>query len=135
MIWTAMAQRPQESDYPQYDYDDNYVKFWMFGDRDSTTTTDIPDNIRILNKVGWAYGYLTDASYIVDLETGLEFLLTGAIHVNDNQIYNDGEYEYEAIGLPFFGDLGRAIYQHQLGIEERVKLPNDDPLIKLLRGL
>ena len=135
MIWTAMAQRPQESDFPQYDYDDNYVKFWMFGDRDSTTTTDIPDNIRILNKVGWAYGYLTDASYIVDLETGLEFLLTGAIHVNDNQIYNDGEYEYEAIGLPFFGDLGRAIYQHQLGTEERVNLSDDDPLIKLLRGL
>ncbi|MEM7572318.1 MAG: serine hydrolase [Bacteroidota bacterium] len=135
LIWEAMAQRPQESDYPQYDYDDNYVKFWLFGDRDSTTTTDIPSNIRILNKVGWAYGYLTDAAYIVDLETGTEFLLTGAIHVNENQIYNDGQYEYESGGLPFFGELGRAVYQYQLGIDERLKLPADDPLIYLLRQL
>ena len=110
-IYRAMAQFPQESESPQYNEPDHHVKFWMYGDRDSTFQ--IPDHIRILNKVGWAYGYLTDVAYIVDLEQGIEFFLVGTIHVNSNQTYNDGVYEYETEGLPFFAELGQAVYEYE----------------------
>lgn len=113
----AMAQFPQESDYPHYDKGDNYVKFWMYGDQADSIT--IPDHIRILNKVGWAYGFLTDAAYVVDMNTGVEFLLVGTIHTNANQIYNDGVYEYDEVALPFFGELGRAIYEYETDRKRR----------------
>lgn len=105
----AMSQRPRESDYPRYDEPDNYVKFWIYGDEPEETK--IPDEVRILNKVGWAYGYLTDAAYITDGE--VEFILVGTIHTNANRIYNDGIYETEEIGMPFFGKLGRAILEFE----------------------
>jgi hypothetical protein len=108
----AMSELPRESRYPDYSGKaDNYVKFWMYGDQEEDIV--IPDHIRIYNKVGWAYGFLTDVAYIHDRESGVEFFLSGTIHVNENQIYNDGKYEYEEIGLPFFGELGRAIYAYE----------------------
>lgn len=113
ILLQAMFDMPQESTYPAYPKKgDNYVKFWMYGDQ--ADSTDIPEHIRIFNKVGWAYGYLTDIAYIVDLESGVEFMLSGVIHVNANKTFNDGVYEYEKIGLPFFGELGRAIYDYEL---------------------
>ena len=111
LLRSAMGQRPRESTSPRYDKPDNYVKFWLYGDQPEETV--IPDGLRIYNKVGWAYGYLTDAAYITDEESGAEFLLVGTIHVNQNRIFNDGIYEYEEIGLPFFGELGRAILTYE----------------------
>ena len=29
--------------------------------------------------------------------------------VNENQIYNDNNYEYEEISIPFFAEFGREI--------------------------
>lgn len=111
MLRLAMGQRPRESDYPRYNKPDNYVKFWMFGDLPEETL--IPNGLRIYNKVGWAYGYLTDAAYIKDEASGAEFILVGTIHVNKNRIFNDGVYEYDEIGLPFFGELGRAVLKYE----------------------
>jgi len=113
LIYRAMAQFPRESEYPRYDKPDNYVKFWLYGAEDDDAFT-IPKNIRILNKVGWAYGFLTDAAYIVDLDAGVEFFLVGTIHANANQTYNDGVYEYDEKALPFFGELGNAVYEYEL---------------------
>ena len=111
LLHSAMGQRPRESDWPRYAKPDNYVKFWMYGDQPETTR--IPDGLRIYNKVGWAYGYLTDAAYVVDAQSGREFILVGTIHVNKNRIFNDGVYEYEEIGLPFFGQLGRLVLDYE----------------------
>lgn len=107
-----MSMYPGESDYPKYGPEkyESYVKFFMFGDRE----TDIPKNIRIFNKVGYAYGYLTDIAYIVDFENKIEFMLAATVHVNENQIYNDGVYEYDEIGLPFLAKLGNVIYDIEL---------------------
>lgn len=111
-LYRAMSEVPRESQYPRYDHEpDNYVKFWMYADRDSSFK--LPDHIRIFNKVGWAYGFLIDVAYIVDFERGVEFMLSGAIHVNQDEIFNDGVYEYDEIGLPFFGQLGRAVYAYE----------------------
>jgi len=111
-LYRAMSELPRESDYPNYgDKPDNYVKFWMFGDRDSTY--EIPRHLRIFNKVGWAYGFLTDVAYIVDFESGVEFVMAATLLVNEDGIFNDGQYEYETIGLPFFGQLGRLVYEYE----------------------
>ncbi len=110
-IRIQMSKLPRESRHPVYDstHYDSYCKYFMFGD----SHQHIPDHIRIFNKVGWAYGYLTDAAYIIDLKNNLEFILTATINSNTNRIYNDGKYEYSSIGLPFLSKIGRIIYQYE----------------------
>ncbi|TXE08616.1 hypothetical protein ES711_08950 [Gelidibacter salicanalis] len=65
--------------------------------------------MKIHNKTGYAYGYLTDSAYIINKKTNQEFLITATIHVNKNKIYNDGMYEYDAVGIPFLAALGRQL--------------------------
>ena len=81
--------------------------------------------MHILNKVGWAYGYLTDCSYIWDEKLGVEYFLTATIKVNADGIFNDGVYEYDSIGLPFFKTLGKCIYESEVnrvnGLKENKK--------------
>ncbi len=109
-----MSQLPGETDYPSYpepDYYDAYCKFLLFG---SEKNVKIPSNIRIFNKIGQAYGYVTDNAYIIDLDKNIEFLLSAVIHTNKNRIYNDGEYEYEETAFPFMKELGQLIYEYEL---------------------
>jgi predicted alpha/beta superfamily hydrolase len=111
-LYKYMSMLPHECAYPAYDtteYYDSYVKFFMFGD----SKKPLPPNIRIFNKVGEAYGYLTDNAYIVDFENNIEFLLSAVIYVNADQIFNDDKYEYDAIGLPFLANLGRVVYEYE----------------------
>lgn len=100
-------------------YYDSYVKFFYNGDSEE----DIPEYIKIYNKVGWAYGTLTDCSYIIDLKNEVEFFLTATILVNENQIFNDGAYEYEEKGLPFLSKLGEAVYHYELN-RQRLHTPD-----------
>jgi beta-lactamase class A len=113
LIYEYMSKLPRESEEPAYpdlaDWDD-YVKFLLYG----SSKQDIPEHIRIFNKVGDAYGYLTDAAYIIDTKNGVEFMLAAAIHVNENQTFNDGVYEYDEIGFPFLKKLGETIYAYEL---------------------
>jgi hypothetical protein len=108
----SMSALPRE--YPFYQdnpaYYDSYVKFFMFGDSKGL----IPDEIKIYNKVGTAYGYLIDCAYIENKSRDVGFFLTAVISVNRDRIYNDGKYEYEQTGLPFLARLGRAIYEYEL---------------------
>lgn len=108
-----MSQLPTETTYPPYNQDDYYTdaycKFLMFGGKGA-----IPKNIRIFNKVGDAYGYLIDNAYIIDFDNNVEFMLSAVIHVNKDGIYNDGKYEYESIGQPFFKNIGNLIYNYEL---------------------
>lgn len=92
------------------EYYDSYVKYFMFGDSKEA----IPDDIKIYNKVGTAYGYLIDCAYIENTAKNIGFFLTAVIHVNNNKIYNDGKYEYNEIGLPFMAKLGKAVYDYEL---------------------
>lgn len=111
-LYKYMSMRPRECAYPEYDaneYNDSYAKFFMFGD----SKQPIPSNIRIFNKVGEAYGYLSDNAYIVDFDNKIEFLLTAVIYVNADGIFNDDKYEYDTIGFPFLANLGRVIYEYE----------------------
>jgi hypothetical protein len=109
-----MSQLPRETIYPDYKSNsslyDASCKFLMFG----ASKLPIPDNIRIFNKIGGAYGYLIDNAYIVDFSNGIEFMLAAVINVNTDGIYNDDKYEYETIGYPFMRELGQAVYQYEL---------------------
>ncbi len=122
-IYRYMSQLPRETTFPNYAADssfyDSYSKFFLFGD----TKEELPDNIRIFNKIGMAYGFLTDNAYIVDLERNVEFMLTAVIYTNENEIFNDGVYEYDEIGLPFLSELGRAIFEYEI-VREREHQPD-----------
>ncbi|TFG41771.1 MAG: hypothetical protein E4H42_01235, partial [Chromatiales bacterium] len=110
-VYRNMSAYPSESGIAEYSdperYPDGHVKFFMYGGSAPT----IPENIRIFNKPGDAYGFLTDCAYIVDFENGLEFLLAATIFTNANETFNDDTYEYDEIALPFLRDLGLAIYE------------------------
>ena len=74
----------------------------------------MPDDIKIYNKVGNAYGYMIDCAYIENTSKNIGFFLTAVIHVNKNKIYNDGIYEYNEIAYPFLAKLGRAVYDYEI---------------------
>jgi hypothetical protein len=64
--------------------------------------------------VGWAYGFLTDASYVADFKNKVEYMLSATVYVNSDGILNDNKYEYENVGHPFLYQLGQTIYQYEL---------------------
>ncbi len=88
-------------------YFDSYNKFFIYGD----STNIIDRKIRVYNKVGEAYGTLTDISYIKDYQKDIEFFLSATIYVNQNQIVNDNLYEYDDVGIPFLAELARQVYK------------------------
>ena len=105
-----MSRTTLESNYPDYNDEkhwDSYCKFFIYGDQKGAM---IPE-IRIFNKVGQAYGTLTDVAYIKDEKNKIEFFLTATILVNENMIYNDDIYEYDEIGIPFLAALGRSVHK------------------------
>ena len=108
----AMQITPREAGYDPDIYPDGYCKFFIYGDGNER----IPEEVQIFNKVGFAYGTLTDASYIRDSRNGVEFFLTASLLVNENQIFNDDKYEYDEEGIPFMAALGRAIYAYEASL-------------------
>tara|TARA_R110000868_G_scaffold37111_9_gene131504 strand:- start:37303 stop:38517 length:1215 start_codon:yes stop_codon:yes gene_type:complete len=106
---------PKESKIEAYQdmvhYWDSFAKFLVHG---SQPDSEIPENIQIFNKIGLAYGYTIDNAYIIDTLNNVEFFLTAVIHTNSNQIFNDNEYEYDEIALPFMAKLGQSIYNFEL---------------------
>jgi hypothetical protein len=109
-LLSAMHTVPRKAGYDPKTYYDGYSKFFIYGD----TKEDIPEYLEIYNKVGFAYGTLTDCAYIKDTEKNIDFILTATILVNKDGIFNDDAYEYDEIGIPFLAQLGREIYQQEL---------------------
>jgi len=121
-LYQYLSQFPSETNYPKYDsatYYDSYVKFFF---SDSLHHT-MPPHVRVFNKVGWAYGFLTDISYVVDFEHNIEYMLTGTVYANADGILNDDTYEFETVAHPFMYQVGQTIYQYELQRQRAVK-PN-----------
>tara|TARA_R110000868_G_scaffold37481_5_gene132592 strand:+ start:13321 stop:14460 length:1140 start_codon:yes stop_codon:yes gene_type:complete len=106
----AMSDLPRNLGYDEMEYNDGYGKFFMYGDTNDT----IPEYLKIYNKVGNAYGTVTDCAYITDSKNNIEFILSATLLVNKDGIFNDDKYEYEAIGIPFLAQLGREIYNMEV---------------------
>lgn len=116
-LYRYLSQYPSETNYPKYDttvYYDSYVKFFF-----KQGSKHLPSYVRVFNKVGWAYGCMTDVSYVVDFKNKVEFMLTATLYINSDGIMNDDKYEYETIGLPFFYTLGQFIYQYELSRDRK----------------
>ncbi len=112
-LYHSLSRLPTETRYPAYDTSEfypAYVKFLLFGgERDAQ----MPPYIRIFNKPGWAYGYLTDVAYIADFAHNIEFMLSATVYVNKSGNI-DGHYEFNETGKPFMKALGQVIYEYEL---------------------
>lgn len=118
-LYRYLSQYPSETPDPKYDtaaFYDSYVKFFF---RDSSGK--MPAGVRVFNKVGWSYGFLTDVSYVADFANGVEYMLAATVYVNEDGILNDGKYEYRELGWPFLYELGQTIYRHELGRKRKFK--------------
>lgn len=112
---TTLSQYPRSLgmiDFDEKKMPDSYMKFFWRAD---SSQTEIPPRFRLYNKVGQAYGFLTDCMYFKDEVNGLEFFLSASIYVNKNETLNDGKYEYETTGFPFLQNLFAAIYNEEVG--------------------
>jgi hypothetical protein len=109
MLLRAMALPPRGSGIAAHAGEDDAAMKYLVGGGEGT----LPEGVVSFNKVGRAYGFLTDAAYVVDLEQGVEFLLSATVHVNENGVFNDDEYEYETLGLPFLRELGLAVLAYE----------------------
>ena len=109
-----LTMYPRESSHPTYNpkvYYDSYKKYFIFGDSKKPITN---SDIKITNIVGQSYGFMSDCAYIHNEKENVEFMLSAVIYTNENQIINDGKYEYKTIALPFLAELGRQIYAYEL---------------------
>ena len=119
-IMKYMSQLPTESIYPAYgddtaNYWPAFGKFLLYGTRKGK----LPQNIRIFNKEGDAYGHLLDVAYVVDFANNIEFFLSAVIYCNSDGILNDDKYDYQETGFPFLKHLGEVIYTHELKRERK----------------
>ncbi|HEY6978009.1 MAG TPA: serine hydrolase [Chitinophagaceae bacterium] len=112
-LYKYMSQYPSETVYPKYDtteYFNSYTKFFFF----RAFKSEVPSYIRVFNKAGWTYGFLSDIAYIADFKNHVEFMLTATIYTNHDGILNDDKYDYEDAGFPFFKEAGNIIYDYEL---------------------
>ena len=108
-----MSRNTLEGDISAYntsdEYYDSYGKFFLYGD----TKGEMKDALRIYNKVGYAFGTLTDVAYVKDRKNKIEFFLAATVLVNENETFNDDNYEFESKGIPFLAEIGRKIYAYE----------------------
>jgi len=115
-----LSQYPSETNYPKYDeniFYDSYVKFFF-----NDSNRNIPRHIRIFNKVGWAYGFLTDVSYVIDTLHNIDYMLSATVYVNSDGIVNDSKYDEETIGFPFLRMVGKIIYDYELNRKRKNRI-------------
>jgi hypothetical protein len=114
-----LSQYPSETNYPKYDttkFYDSYVKFFF-----QDSTHQMPNYIRVFNKVGWAYGFMTDVSYVLDTKNNIDYMLSATIYVNSDGVVNDSKYDEAAVGFPFFRNIGKAFYEYELNRPRKYK--------------
>jgi len=106
-VKTIMMSVPRKQGYDETEYPDGYVKFFFLGDSNER----IDPALHLHNKVGYAYGTLTDIAYVVDTKHNLNYILGATLLVNENKIFNDNVYEYDSIGLPFLAQTARRLHE------------------------
>ncbi len=106
----CMGMLPAECADPLYDeraYPPSHAKYLVGGGGAQA----LPAGVRSFNKVGRSFGYLADCAYVCDTTRGAEFFLSASLYVNEDDVLNDGRYEYRETGLPFLAALGRAVLE------------------------
>jgi len=118
-----LSMKPGESQRIRYgsQYDEAYSKLLMYGG-----SGNMEKGVRIFNKEGDAYGFLTDIAYITDSIKRIEFFVSASVYCNSDEIFNDDRYDYSSVGLPFLRQLGQAFYEEERK-RKRKHLPDLSP--------
>jgi len=114
----AMTAWPRQSTNPAYDpaeYPDESCKYFLPG----LERVLAKGRLRVANKCGDGYGFLTDNAWIVDAESGRGFFLAATLYANADGILNDDQYEYETVSKPFMADLAEAVARSLWGVPAR----------------
>lgn len=102
---------PRQNKFPTYnDLPDAFDKYLYYGADNGRKDP----RFRVYNVSGKEYGQMTDVAYIVDLDRKVEFLLSATIYCGEKNAAGAISYNYNNIGLPFFRDLGIAVYRYEL---------------------
>jgi hypothetical protein len=112
----CMTVIPRESGNPCYSqdrYPDDYVKPTLEGVRS------IAPRAEIMNKLGWAYGFVTDASVLhtmsaPDATDRHAVALSYTMWACTRGVLNNDDYDYEQLAKPFAKDLGRCVAERML---------------------
>jgi len=109
-----LSYYPRQSNSPKYNtkiYYDSYKKYLYYGD----SKAPIKDtSLIITNIVGQSYGFMSDCAYFSDKKNKIDFMLSAVIYANEDEIINDGKYDYITIALPYLAELGRQFYNYEL---------------------
>lgn len=106
---------PRQSESPKYDpaeYPDDHVKFLLPG----LLKVRPLQEWRVVNKIGLAYGFVTENAYVEHRPTGNAVFVAAVIHRNPNGIYNDNQYDYETT-LSEMATLGEVVGRALVGEE------------------
>jgi hypothetical protein len=106
-LLASATMLPRESESPRYDpaeFPDDHVKFLLPG----LLRVRPLEEWRVVNKIGLAYGFVTENAYIEHRPTGHAVFVAAVIHRNPNGIYNDNQYDYET-SLSEMAVLGEVI--------------------------
>lgn len=113
----AMTEYPRESANPVYaakDYPDEHSKYLLPGIRRVFPSIVPGERVESSGKIGRAYGFSIENSYVRNPANGRAVFLTAVIYTNADGVLNDDKYEYETVADPFFADLGELIARRWL---------------------
>ena len=111
-LYEWMSKFPRQVPRFNYNEPDSFAKSVMVGHQPDSYQ--LPDHIKVFSKAGWAYGFLTEVAYVIDTQKNIEYMLSVQLLVNENDIFNDGVYEYNTVGKPFIGELSEMLYHYEL---------------------
>lgn len=113
-LTTYLSYYPRQSVSPKYDpktYYDSYKKYLFYGDSKEPI---LDTNLIITNIVGQSYGFMSDCAHFTDKKNKIQFMLSAVIYANEDEILNDGKYDYKTVALPYLAELGRQFYKYEL---------------------
>lgn len=109
-----LSYYPRQSESPRYDarsFYDSYKKYLFYGDSKALVKD---TSLIITNIVGQSYGFMSDCAYFSDKKNAVEFMLSAVIYANEDEVINDGKYDYRTVALPYLAELGRQVYSYEL---------------------
>ena len=114
----AMTEYPRESTNPVYsasEFPDDYCKCLLPGIRRVFPSQTPGERIEITAKIGEAYGFTIENSYVRNPKNGRAVFVTAVIYTNARGLLNSDQYEYDTVAEPFYANLGELVARRWLG--------------------
>lgn len=88
---------------------DHYYKFFLHPA--SMNTKD--GGLRIYNKVGIAYGFICDVSFVDDPANDVQYFISAAMLAKKDNVMDNGKYNYNDLGIAVLRKIGAMIYAYE----------------------